>query len=252
MFGSKTTCFKCQADKGDSKDAPADDGGGSSFRSNNRASDWICSACNAKVFGSKTTCFKCQADKGDSKDAPADDDNGGGSRGGFGGGNADGEKPRAGSRPGDWKCVCGVSNFASRNECFKCNEAKGEGCEVVTGDDKFNADANREFYIPTETQEDELFTNGISTGINFTKFKDIPVKVNDSVRNQVPPACTSFQDSGLNSFLVQNIQKCNYKDPTPIQKYAIPIISAGRDLMACAQTGSGKTAAFLLPMIQSL
>ena len=54
---------------------------------------------------------------------------------------------------------------------------------------------------------------------------------------------------GLADVVIQNVQKSNYTTPTPVQKYAIPIITEGRDLMACAQTGSGKTAAFLLPIL---
>ncbi|KAG8035056.1 hypothetical protein G9C98_001546 [Cotesia typhae] len=49
-----------------------------------------------------------------------------------------------------------------------------------------------------------------------------------------------------------NIKKSNYTKPTPVQKHAIPIILQGRDLMACAQTGSGKTAAYLIPIVHRL
>jgi len=45
----------------------------------------------------------------------------------------------------------------------------------------------------------------------------------------------------ISNVLKENVRKSNYDKPTPVQKWAIPIILSGRDLMACAQTGSGKT-----------
>jgi ATP-dependent RNA helicase DDX3X len=51
---------------------------------------------------------------------------------------------------------------------------------------------------------------------------------------------------------MENIKLAKYDKPTPVQKYGIPIGLAGRDLMACAQTGSGKTAGFLFPVLSAL
>jgi probable ATP-dependent RNA helicase DDX4 len=94
-----------------------------------------------------------------------------------------------------------------------------------------------------------MFANHIQSGINFDKFDKIPVK---ALGESVPPAVGSFESSGLRQFLLDNVTKSGYTKPTPIQKYAIPIILGKRDLMGCAQTGSGKTAAFLLPILHTL
>ncbi len=62
----------------------------------------------------------------------------------------------------------------------------------------------------------------------------------------------SFQDLGLSDAVVHGVQRMGYLDPSPIQLRAIPVILAGRDLIASAQTGTGKTAAFGLPILSRL
>ncbi|MBI3409930.1 MAG: DEAD/DEAH box helicase [Planctomycetes bacterium] len=61
-----------------------------------------------------------------------------------------------------------------------------------------------------------------------------------------------FKALGLHSVLLQATREMRYVEPTPIQSAAIPPILAGRDLIAAAQTGTGKTAAFLLPILHRL
>ncbi|MBP4041968.1 DEAD/DEAH box helicase [Aeromonas sp. SrichE-2G] len=62
----------------------------------------------------------------------------------------------------------------------------------------------------------------------------------------------SFADLALSPRLQQTLSELGYAAPTPIQASAIPVILAGRDLLAGAQTGTGKTAAFVLPLIERL
>ncbi|MBE0365263.1 hypothetical protein PULV_a2029 [Pseudoalteromonas ulvae UL12] len=62
----------------------------------------------------------------------------------------------------------------------------------------------------------------------------------------------SFAALGLNSEFLTAITQCGYLEPTPVQAQAIPKILAGKDVMAGAQTGTGKTAAFALPILQKL
>ena len=61
-----------------------------------------------------------------------------------------------------------------------------------------------------------------------------------------------FEDLDLNSELLEAIGYMGFRETTPIQEKAIPVIMSDRDLIACAQTGTGKTAAFLLPIMNSI
>ena len=62
----------------------------------------------------------------------------------------------------------------------------------------------------------------------------------------------NFTDLDLNPEILRAIRDAGYVNPTPIQARAIPIVLKGRDLLGCAQTGTGKTAAFVLPTLQRL
>ncbi|KAF9098799.1 DEAD-box ATP-dependent RNA helicase [Mortierella sp. AD031] len=88
-----------------------------------------------------------------------------------------------------------------------------------------------------------------STGINFEKYDDIPVEASGT---NVPEPVLSFTSPPLDPLLLENIELAKYTQPTPVQKYSIPIVGSDRDLMACAQTGSGKTGGFLFPILSEL
>ena len=102
-----------------------------------------------------------------------------------------------------------------------------------------------------DAHEKALFAQQGSQGIQFDKYADIKVETSGPGADVAPP----FSDFGsltLPSFLLRNISLMNYSKPTPIQRHAVPLALAGCDLMCCAQTGSGKTAAFLIPVCSSL
>lgn len=103
-----------------------------------------------------------------------------------------------------------------------------------------NPRVERELYgVPNDPTKQQ-------TGINFEKYDDIPVEASGQ---GVPEPVTRFTNPPLDEHLLSNIELSGYKVPTPVQKYSIPIVMGGRDLMACAQTGSGKTGGFLFPIL---
>lgn len=87
-------------------------------------------------------------------------------------------------------------------------------------------------------------------GEQSSAYESVPVEAEGV---DIPPPATSFEEMRFSAkALTENIRRCKYVKPTPIQSHAIPAAMIGRDLMACAQTGSGKTAAFCFPIINAI
>ncbi|WP_353959967.1 DEAD/DEAH box helicase [Chryseobacterium tructae] len=62
----------------------------------------------------------------------------------------------------------------------------------------------------------------------------------------------SFESLGLSHNIIRSVKKLGYLKPFPIQEQAVPVILQGKDLMGIAQTGSGKTACFVMPILEKL
>jgi len=69
---------------------------------------------------------------------------------------------------------------------------------------------------------------------------------------EVPKVDSAFTALGLNDRIAYGVQQMGYEEPTPIQAQAIPVVLSGRDVIGSAQTGTGKTAAFALPILHKL
>ncbi|XP_076298871.1 ATP-dependent RNA helicase vasa [Lasioglossum baleicum] len=178
------------------------------------------------------------------------DDGNSGGRGGYGGGRGGGYR---GGRNRDNDDDNGGGGYRRTNNYG--DDDNGDRPRRKFGGDNDNDDGEgekkpKEIYIPPElASDDSLFENGVSVGINFDKYDNIDVRVSG---DNAPNPIDNFETTGLRAIILENIKKSGYSKPTPVQKHALPIIMGGRDLMACAQTGSGKTAAFAIPIINTL
>ena len=62
----------------------------------------------------------------------------------------------------------------------------------------------------------------------------------------------TFEELGLAAPILEAVKDCGYETPTPIQQQAIPVIMQGKDVIGASQTGTGKSAAFALPLLNSI
>ncbi|KAL1320012.1 hypothetical protein HN51_064772 [Arachis hypogaea] len=150
----------------------------------------------------------------------------------------------------------GTANAGSRWGAPRAENRSGVGSSGgrgnVWGNRSAGWDRGRDREVnPFGDQDDteQPFNEQENSGINFDAYEDIPVETSG---DNVPPPVNTFAEIDLGEALNLNIMRCKYVKPTPVQRHAIPISLAGRDLMACAQTGSGKTAAFCFPIISGI
>ncbi|BGP12580.1 hypothetical protein JCM10213_004833 [Rhodosporidiobolus nylandii] len=150
---------------------------------------------------------------------------------GFGGGAA---------RTGGWSAGGGGGSYGGGSFGGRDGHGSWQGGKHVPG--PVNARLEKELFgdVGDATKQ--------QTGINFDAYADIPV---EATGDNVPEPISEFLPP-IDPHLLDNIKLAHYKTPTPVQKYSVPIVNGGRDLMACAQTGSGKTGGFLFPILSAL
>lgn len=122
---------------------------------------------------------------------------------------------------------------------------------------------NKESNVCPRKEEWELERDGealfnqagrAQASVDLSKYDAVPVDVSGAKADLIP-VCKTFEEiyqkfnDLIPTGLQDNLKKVGYKEPTPVQKFAVPCGLVGRDIMCCAQTGSGKTVAFLIPVI---
>ena len=106
--------------------------------------------------------------------------------------------------------------------------------------------------MPTRETEEKLFGTQGTSGIKFEQYQALEVQRSGPGANLQALQGFSQLEATLPPFLMRNIRLMRYESPTPIQSHAVPLGLSQHDLMCCAQTGSGKTAAFLIPCLGRL
>ncbi|ROW10604.1 hypothetical protein VMCG_01907 [Cytospora schulzeri] len=162
---------------------------------------------------------------------------------------SDGTAGAAATSPGDGTANGWVTPKEYDYGEYATNDGQFDGNATVYHWDGEEGDIGPEF----PELEAELFgppeRRELPQGIDFTKIEMVHLEQEGPVR--IAPI-KSFEDAGLHPAMAKNVELAQYKVPTPIQKYCIPAITAGHDVIGIAQTGSGKTAAYLIPILNKL
>ncbi|KAF4124651.1 ATP-dependent RNA helicase DDX3X [Geosmithia morbida] len=126
------------------------------------------------------------------------------------------------------------------------NQASEASARVYEWDEEFGDVGPR---LPE--LECELFGDPENRGqaIDFSKIREIEVTQEGTERIGY---IGKFDDAGLHPVMLENVRLSSYTSPTPIQQYTIPAILQGKDVISIAQTGSGKTGAYLIPILSKL
>ncbi|KAJ3448613.1 dead-box atp-dependent RNA helicase 37-like isoform x1 [Anaeramoeba flamelloides] len=97
--------------------------------------------------------------------------------------------------------------------------------------------------------QDEEKGNIASLFVDLDAYDEVSVEITG---DKIPEPMSNFYDLDIGEIVYQNVKEARFGRPTPVQKHSFSVIMNGRDLMACAETGSGKTVAFACPIISRI
>lgn len=147
-----------------------------------------------------------------------------------------------------------VCSFQCKAKHLKRIQREEEAKDMLDNNTTLCYESSNDDFIGSYMKDKEEFhykEHPFVSGLSMHQVEDIRVNLNIKVKGEnVSKPVLEFRHCQLDEMLSSNLFKFGYATPTPIQMQVIPVALSFRDVLACAQTGSGKTAAFLVPMIQ--
>ncbi|WP_245214362.1 DEAD/DEAH box helicase [Pararoseomonas indoligenes] len=154
----------------------------------------------------------------------------------------EGSSPDFAERPAAFESAEPVAALAS-----DAPDAGGTGADR----DEDPGETGADYSDPDDESEDEDVSGSDPVADESSSEDDEDEDEDDEEEAAAAPRAT-FADLGLSEPILQAVAETGYVHPTPIQEAAIPVVLMGRDVLGCAQTGTGKTAGFTLPMLDIL